>query len=295
MGFADSGTAFTITNPADIAAAIGADPSGQSARLVDNKPVAYTVTANLTNLGAGAVPVLVQADMSNALAVTVNLSQILAPRGSTALATAPNSGPNVGFDLQFDWLDSTGNVVLFSETYEINCFVDPPVGQAIITEWSATIPCRGSLLNVTAVNPLATLWATGVGGGFVMKLNTSSRVVPASIRGYGDGVALDGVLLTQTGSVPANSQTIVVASPSVARQFVNFQAASVQVRLDVALGLARVGPLLWRNVTTWPATATASSVSQEFPATNRPLSVLIANLSATTAAGYNLAVIGARN
>jgi hypothetical protein len=287
--FGNPGDAANLSAAA-IAAAIGADISGQSVRLVDNKPVAYTGGANLTNLGAGPVPVLTQVDVSAGVMVNVGLSNILAPTGSTALATAPAG--TVGFDLLFTWYDATGTVVLFAETYEINCFPRLSVGQSIVTSWSATIPCRGALLSVTAINPLATLWATGVGGGFAMTLTTSSRPIPTTVRGYNDGSALDGILLATSGTNAANGSTILVAGPGRGRLFVSLLGATTMQTIDLAWGLARVG--VFRNVTTWPATG-ASSSPLEIPATNRPLSLKITNNSGTVAGAYNVSVWTAPN
>lgn len=284
--FGNPGDAASLTAAA-IAAAIGADGTGQSVRLVDNKPVAYTGSANLTNLGAGPVPVFTQVDVSAGVMVNIGLSNILAPTGSTPLATSPGQ---VGFDLLLTWYDATGTIVLFAETYEINCNARPPVGQSVVSSWMATLPSRGALLSVTAINPLATLWATGVGGGFAITLTTSSRPVPSAVRGYTDGGAMDGILLAASGTLTvtggATPTVTLVANPTRGRQFLSLLGANTLITIDAAWGLARVG--LMRDNTTWAATGSTGKV-YEFPATNRPLSLKIANTSATLTAPYNVA------
>ena len=279
--FGNPGNSSDLTAAA-IASAIGADNSGQAVRLVDNKPVAYSGSADLNGLTNPGVTVLNKVDVSTAVMISLNLQNIVAPNGSTPLATAPSG--TMGFDLVLSWYDPTGTVLLTTEAFEINCPIRPSVGQVLVYSWQATLPARGALLTITAANPLGT-FAAVAGGGFALTLNTSSRVIPARVRGWTDQGALDGLLGNATGTLAANASNIIVFPPTTGRIFLSRLGASVQLRMDVAFGLARTH--LHRSIETWAA-SNAASVPLEFPSTNRPLSLQITNLSTTTSGQYNV-------
>lgn len=289
MGFADSGTSVSIANPADLAAAIGADPSGQAARLVDNKPVSYTSSASLQALSTPAdVPIVVLADVSAAVCVTVNASSMLAPTGSLPPATGP-----LAFDLRFDWYDSSGTVILWSELYEMNCNAHASVGQSIVTQWQGTVPCRGAKLSVTATNPVGT-WANATGSGITLKVVTSSRVVPTAIRGYTDQASFDGLVIDKaSGTLAISGSTFVIGAPCRGDVFLAFLGASTQMRFDIGWGSAQHG--LLRDVRTWAAINNPSGLFGPFPATNRPLNVQIVNISTTATCSYNVSAWTAGN